>query len=44
MAKGYWIAHVDVDDLEGYKAYFAANAEPSPSMARVSSSARAAAR
>ena len=28
MAKGYWIAHVDVADLEGYKAYFAANAEP----------------
>ena len=28
MAKGYWIAHVDVDDAEGYKAYFAANAEP----------------
>lgn len=28
MAKGYWLAHVDVDDLEGYKAYIAANAEP----------------
>lgn len=28
MAKGYWIAHVDVSDLEGYKAYVAANAEP----------------
>ena len=28
MAKGYWIAHVDVADPEGYKAYFAANAEP----------------
>ena len=28
MAKGYWIAHVEVDDPEGYKAYFAANAEP----------------
>lgn len=28
MAKGYWIAHVDVADLEGYKAYMAANAEP----------------
>lgn len=28
MAKGYWIAHVDVADLEGYKAYIAANAEP----------------
>jgi uncharacterized protein (DUF1330 family) len=28
MAKGYWIAHVDVSDPEGYKAYVAANAEP----------------
>jgi uncharacterized protein (DUF1330 family) len=28
MAKGYWIAHVDVDDPEGYKAYFAANEVP----------------
>ena len=28
MAKGYWIAHVDVDDPEGYKAYFAANEKP----------------
>jgi uncharacterized protein (DUF1330 family) len=28
MAKGYWIAHVDVNDAEGYKAYVAANAEP----------------
>jgi uncharacterized protein (DUF1330 family) len=28
MAKGYWIAHVDVNDPEGYKAYMAANAEP----------------
>ena len=28
MPKGYWIAHVDVDDLERYKAYVAANAEP----------------
>ena len=27
MAKGYWIAHVDVDNPEGYKAYVAANAE-----------------
>ena len=25
MAKGYWIAHVDVHDQEGYKAYAAAN-------------------
>jgi len=28
MAKGYWIAHVDISDPEGYKAYVAANAEP----------------
>jgi uncharacterized protein (DUF1330 family) len=27
MAKGYWIAHVDVADLDGYKTYVAANAE-----------------
>jgi uncharacterized protein (DUF1330 family) len=27
MAKGYWIAHVDVSDAEGYKAYQAANAD-----------------
>ncbi len=27
MAKGYWIAHVDVSDPEGYKEYQAANAE-----------------
>jgi uncharacterized protein (DUF1330 family) len=27
MPKGYWIAHVDVDDAEKYKAYIAANAE-----------------
>ena len=26
MAKGYWIAHVDVNDPEGYKEYQAANA------------------
>jgi uncharacterized protein (DUF1330 family) len=25
MAKGYWIAHVDVTEPEGYKAYVAAN-------------------
>ena len=28
MAKGYWIARVDVSDAEGYKAYVAANAAP----------------
>ena len=27
MAKGYWIASVDITDPEGYKAYVAANAE-----------------
>ena len=26
MAKGYWIAHVDVADAEAYKGYVAANA------------------
>jgi uncharacterized protein (DUF1330 family) len=26
--KGYWIAHVDITDLEGYKRYQAANAKP----------------
>ena len=26
MSKGYWIVHVDITDLEGYKAYQAANA------------------
>jgi uncharacterized protein (DUF1330 family) len=26
MPKGYWIARVDVNDPEGYKAYLAANA------------------
>ncbi|MGD1880403.1 MAG: DUF1330 domain-containing protein [Kiloniellaceae bacterium] len=28
MAKGYWIARVDVGDEEAYKKYIAANAEP----------------
>ncbi len=28
MSKGYWIAHVDISDPEGYKAYVAANALP----------------
>jgi uncharacterized protein (DUF1330 family) len=28
MTKGYWVAQVDVDDPERYKAYIAANAEP----------------
>jgi uncharacterized protein (DUF1330 family) len=28
MAKGYWIAHVDVTDPDGYKNYVAANAIP----------------
>lgn len=28
MAKGYWVAHVDVDDMETYKTYIAANAAP----------------
>lgn len=28
MAKGYWIARVDVDDLDQYKRYVAANAKP----------------
>ena len=28
MAKGYWIARVDVNDPEQYKLYVAANAKP----------------
>jgi uncharacterized protein (DUF1330 family) len=28
MPKGYWIAHVDVRDLDAYKAYAASNAGP----------------
>ncbi len=28
MAKGYWIASVDVDDMDSYKKYVAANAVP----------------
>lgn len=28
MKKGYWIAHVDISNPEGYKLYQAANAEP----------------
>jgi uncharacterized protein (DUF1330 family) len=28
MAKGYWIARVDITDPETYKAYVAANAAP----------------
>ena len=28
MAKGYWVARVDVADAAKYKAYVAANAEP----------------
>jgi len=28
MVKGYWIAHVDVEDFETYKKYIAANAAP----------------
>lgn len=27
MAKGYWIARINVTDAEGYKAYVSANAE-----------------
>ena len=28
MTKAYWVAHVDVDDMERYKDYIAANAAP----------------
>lgn len=28
MPKGYWIAHVDIADMEQYKQYVAANAKP----------------
>jgi uncharacterized protein (DUF1330 family) len=28
MAKGYWIAHVDVTEPEGYKAYAQADMDP----------------
>ena len=28
MAKGYWIARIDITDPEQYKRYIAANAEP----------------
>lgn len=28
MAKGYWVAHVDVGDIETYQKYIAANAVP----------------
>ena len=28
MAKGYWVARVDVADLEQYRRYIAANAKP----------------
>jgi uncharacterized protein (DUF1330 family) len=28
MAKGYWVAHVDVEDVDAYKRYIAANAAP----------------
>jgi uncharacterized protein (DUF1330 family) len=26
VAKGYWVANIDVTDMDGYKAYIAANA------------------
>ncbi len=28
MARGYWVAHVDVDDFETYRKYIEANAAP----------------
>ena len=28
MAKGYWVARIDVADMETYKQYIAANARP----------------
>lgn len=28
MAKGYWIVRVDIEDMETYKSYIAANAGP----------------
>lgn len=28
MAKGYWIGRVDVDDIDAYQKYVAANAKP----------------
>ncbi|HSH90058.1 MAG TPA: DUF1330 domain-containing protein [Ramlibacter sp.] len=28
MAKGYWIVRVDIQDMEQYKSYIAANAKP----------------
>ncbi len=28
MAKGYWIGHIDVEDIEAYQKYIAANAAP----------------
>lgn len=28
MPKGYWIVRVDITDMEQYKSYMAANAEP----------------
>ncbi len=28
MSKGYWVAHVDIDDPQGYEAYKTANAVP----------------